>query len=138
MAGGKGSVLLADGSEVEVTAERIVYSADTADMFEQAEGYVYPENGNLALKPIHKKGWKTYNFEVEEFHTYVAGGVRVHNDSWDILGVGAGSISTGVGTTTTGAQNAWQAINFNNQPNYTGVTRFEDHRVVFGYPREKW
>ncbi|WP_422376203.1 DUF4214 domain-containing protein [Roseibium sp.] len=52
-------------------------------MFEQAEGYVYPENGNLAVKPVYKKGWKTYNFEVEDFHTYVAGGVRVHNDSWN-------------------------------------------------------
>ncbi|MES0884463.1 DUF4214 domain-containing protein, partial [Roseibium sp. SCP14] len=80
--GGKGTVVLADGSEVEVTSERIVYSAATADMFEQAEGYVYPENGNLVLKPVYKKGWKTYNFEVEDFHTYVAGGVRVHNDSW--------------------------------------------------------
>ncbi|MFN3253834.1 DUF4214 domain-containing protein, partial [Roseibium album] len=59
-----------------------MYSAATADMFEQAEGYVYPENGNLAQKPVYMKGWKTYNFEVEDFHTYVAGGVRVHNDSW--------------------------------------------------------
>ncbi|MEM5585968.1 calcium-binding protein [Roseibium sp. AS2] len=75
-------MVLADGSEAEVTSERIVYSAATADMFEQAEGYVTPENGNLALKPVYKKGWKTYNFEVEDFHTYVAGGVRVHNDSW--------------------------------------------------------
>ncbi|MBG6163791.1 hypothetical protein IWQ54_003462 [Labrenzia sp. EL_195] len=82
VSGGRGKVVLADGTEAEVTSERIVYSATTADMFEQAEGYVYPENGNLALKPVYKKGWKTYNFEVEDFHTYVAGGVRVHNDSW--------------------------------------------------------
>ncbi len=82
VSGGRGTVVLADGSEAEVTSERIVYSSETADMFEQAEGYVYPENGNLALKPVYKKGWKTYNFEVEDFHTYVAGGVRVHNDSW--------------------------------------------------------
>ncbi len=82
VSGGHGTVVLANGSEAEVTSERIVYSAATADMFEQAEGYVYPENGNLALKPVYKKGWKTYNFEVEDFHTYVAGGVRVHNDSW--------------------------------------------------------
>lgn len=26
-------------------------------------------------------GWKTYNFEVEEYHTYIAGGMRVHNTS---------------------------------------------------------
>ncbi|QFT33325.1 hypothetical protein FIV00_22735 [Labrenzia sp. THAF82] len=83
VSGGKGRVVLADGSEAEVTSERIVYCAATADMFEQAEGYAYPENGNLALKPVFKQGWKTYNFEVEDFHTYVAGGVRVHNDSWN-------------------------------------------------------
>ncbi|MEO0810295.1 MAG: Hint domain-containing protein, partial [Pseudomonadota bacterium] len=82
VAGGRGTIVLADGTEAEVTSERIVYSAETADMFEQAAGYVYPENGNLALKPVYKKGWKTYNFEVEDFHTYVAGGARVHNDSW--------------------------------------------------------
>ncbi|MEO0636539.1 MAG: hypothetical protein AAFY73_07815, partial [Pseudomonadota bacterium] len=26
-------------------------------------------------------GWKTYNFEVEKYHTYIAGGMRVHNTS---------------------------------------------------------
>ncbi|EFO32557.1 putative large exoprotein involved in heme utilization or adhesion [Roseibium sp. TrichSKD4] len=83
VAGGRGTLVLSDGSEVEVASERLIYSAETADMFEQAEGYVYPENGNLALKPEWKKGWKTYNFEVEDFHTYVAGGVRVHNDSYN-------------------------------------------------------
>ncbi|MEO9527302.1 hypothetical protein [Roseibium sp.] len=83
VAGGQGTIVLADGSEAEVSADRIVYSAETAEMFEQAEGYVYPENGNLALKPVYKKGCKTYNFEVEDFHTYVAGGVRVHNDSYN-------------------------------------------------------
>ncbi|WP_417667259.1 hypothetical protein [Roseibium sp.] len=74
MAGGTGTLVLADGTEAEVSAERIVYSAETAEMFEQAEGFVLPQNGNLALKPEFKKGWKTYNFEVEDFHTYVAGG----------------------------------------------------------------
>ena len=29
--------------------------------------------------------WRTHNFEVEEHHTYVAGGVRVHNDSQDYI-----------------------------------------------------
>ena len=27
-------------------------------------------------------GWKVYNFEVEKHHTYVAAGVRVHNESY--------------------------------------------------------
>ncbi|SDU13676.1 hypothetical protein SAMN05428979_1846 [Stappia sp. ES.058] len=51
IAGGAATVILADGSEATVTAERIVYCAETADMFEQAEGWVTPEVGNLALKP---------------------------------------------------------------------------------------
>ncbi|SER81938.1 intein C-terminal splicing region, partial [Pseudovibrio axinellae] len=83
VAGGTGAIVLADGSETVVRSERLVYSAETADMFEQAEGWVYAENGNLALKPVWKKGWRTYNFEVEDYHTYVAGGVRVHNDSYN-------------------------------------------------------
>ena len=33
------------------------------------------------MKPEWKKGWKTYNFEVEKYHTYIAGGIRVHNES---------------------------------------------------------
>jgi len=81
LADGSATVILADGSEATVTAERIVYSAATAHLFEEAEGWVTPQVGNLALKPVWKKGWKTYNFEVEDFHTYVAGGVRVHNIS---------------------------------------------------------
>ncbi|MCV0426756.1 MAG: DUF4214 domain-containing protein, partial [Roseibium sp.] len=106
VAGGQGTVVLADGSEAVVTSERIVYSAETADMFEQAEGYVTPENGNLGLKPVYKKGWKTYNFEVEDFHTYVAGGVRVHNDSWnDDKGFEAGAHTGGVGQVWTSSYN---------------------------------
>ncbi len=41
----------------------------------------YGLEGTTALKPSVKSGWKTYNFEVEDLHTYVANGVRVHNDS---------------------------------------------------------
>ncbi|TYC53802.1 DUF4214 domain-containing protein, partial [Rhodobacterales bacterium] len=83
--GGEGKIVLADGTEATVASERIAYNAESAHLFEQAEGYAYPDNGNHALAPIHKKGWKTYNFEVEDFHTYVAGGVRVHNDSYNDL-----------------------------------------------------
>jgi len=66
-----------------VTGETIRYSKDTADLYEQAEGYVARTEGGLALAPVYKKGWKTYNFEVADYHTYVAGGVRVHNKSYD-------------------------------------------------------
>ncbi len=86
------SIVLADGKLASVTGEYIHYSADTADMFEQAEGYVAQSadshTGTTALAPTYKKGWKTYNFEVENFHTYIADGVRVHNESYfyDIQG----------------------------------------------------
>lgn len=42
---------------------------------------VYGNSGGLALKPEVVRGWKTYNFTVEQYHTYIADGVRVHNDS---------------------------------------------------------
>jgi len=38
-------------------------------------------HGALAMAPRERQGWITYNFEVEGLHTYVADGVRVHNDS---------------------------------------------------------
>ncbi len=81
IAAGRAEVVLASGELAEVTAERIVYSAETADMFERAVAYVDAGDGTAA-KPTKLDGWQTYNFEVEELHTYVAGGVRVHNDSW--------------------------------------------------------
>lgn len=76
-----GQVVLEDGSIAKVAGEYIRYSEETAHLYEQAEGYVTPTVGGLALAPVYKKGWKTYNFEVEDFHTYIAGGVRVHNAS---------------------------------------------------------
>lgn len=76
-----GQIVLADGAVTKVTGEYIHYSEATANRFEQAEGYFAATVGGLALQPVYKKGWKTYNFEVEDLHTYVAGGVRVHNAS---------------------------------------------------------
>ncbi|SDU13695.1 hypothetical protein [Stappia sp. ES.058] len=54
IADGVGTVILADGSEATVTAERIVYCAETADMFEQAEGWVAPAvlAGGRPARPI--------------------------------------------------------------------------------------
>ncbi|MGJ8531684.1 MAG: LysM peptidoglycan-binding domain-containing protein [Alphaproteobacteria bacterium] len=80
---GEATVILANGEEARVKAERIVYSAETAHLFEQAQS-VASVSGNLAVKPEPVAGWQTYNFEVEELHTYIAGGVRVHNMSYDI------------------------------------------------------
>jgi hypothetical protein len=77
---GRATVVLASGALAEVLAERIVYSAATAHLFERAQSALAIA-GNAALKPAPVDAWATYNFEVEELHTYVAGGVRVHNDS---------------------------------------------------------
>ena len=76
-----GRIVLADGTVVAVSAERIVYNAETAHLYEEAEIAEQASAGATALAPRVKKGWKTYNFEVEGLHTYIAGGVRVHNDS---------------------------------------------------------
>lgn len=37
-------------------------------------------HGNVALKQ-DVLSWRTYNFEVEGYHNYIADGIRVHNDS---------------------------------------------------------
>jgi hypothetical protein len=76
-----GKVVRADGSLEAVTAQRVVYSEATRHLFEEAEEAVYASEGGAALKPEVRRGWRTYNFEVERLHTYVAGGVRVHNRS---------------------------------------------------------
>lgn len=77
---GSATVVLASGEIAEVTAERVVFSAETAHLFDLAHAYGIVA-GNAALQPIMVDAWQTYNFEVEELHTYVAGGVRVHNIS---------------------------------------------------------
>ena len=77
-----GSIVKLDGSLVRAVAERIVYSSATRHLYEEAEEVVCATAGGLALKPEVRRGWRTYNFEVEHFHNYVAGGYRVHNDSY--------------------------------------------------------
>ncbi|MBF9232322.1 hypothetical protein [Microvirga alba] len=74
-------VVLRDGSVVAVSAKQIVYSEKTAHLFEEAKHDCQISHGNITLDPQVEAGWKTYNFEVEDLHTYVANGVRVHNDS---------------------------------------------------------
>jgi hypothetical protein len=76
-----GRIVLASGLIVGVTGTRVAYSGETADHYEQTIEAVYGLVGGLALVPHTRKGWKTYNFEVDGLHTYVAGGVRVHNQS---------------------------------------------------------
>jgi hypothetical protein len=76
---GRASVVLACGSVVEVAATRIAYSAATAHLFERASS-VAISAGNEALAAHALDAWTTYNFEVEDLHTYVAGAVN-HNIS---------------------------------------------------------
>jgi Ca2+-binding RTX toxin-like protein len=75
-----GLIISADGEITRVSAKRIVYSAATARLYEQAEIAEYVSTGGAALAPQIIGGWKTYNFEVKTWHTYIAGGARVHND----------------------------------------------------------
>ena len=75
-------VISEKGDLLEARGKRIVHSTETADMFEQAHTVSMPvSHGNLAIKQEPLEGWQTYNFEVEDLHTYIAGGVRVHNIS---------------------------------------------------------
>ncbi|HEX8165892.1 MAG TPA: hypothetical protein VF601_08900, partial [Beijerinckiaceae bacterium] len=83
------TILLAEGTALKVVAERAVYSAETAHLYEQAEKVAYPVEGGAALKPEVVRGWRTYNFEVKTHHTYVAGNVQVHNDSAPTLAFAA-------------------------------------------------
>lgn len=75
------TIVLADGRLQRVSARRVVYSAETAHLYERASKLEAPVSGGLALSPVLVEGWATYNFEVEDLHTYIAGGVRVHNES---------------------------------------------------------
>jgi hypothetical protein len=73
-------IILSSGDCIMAQAERLVYTSATADMFERATAMA-ATSGALAIAPHALDAWATYNFEVEDLHTYVAGGVRVHNDS---------------------------------------------------------
>ena len=82
------------GKIVEATWRRVIYSEETRHLYEEAEEVVYASVGGAALKPEIKRGWRTYNFEVEDLHTYIAGGIRVHNDSLDVYAGAAGDLGT--------------------------------------------
>ena len=77
---GHATVVLASGLLATVCATRNSYSEETAELFEHAT-VAKAISGSSGFVMEECAGWQTYNFEVETFHTYVAGGVRVHNDS---------------------------------------------------------
>jgi len=74
-------VVDSSGTDFYVSGKAISYSADTHHWFPSAEVLAVQSSGALALQPSWRRGWKTFNFEVEGLHTYVAEGVRVHNAS---------------------------------------------------------
>lgn len=83
-------VILRDGSIAKVSAERVEFSEATRNQFEVVGGQQDTGSSSSA-------GWRSYNFEVEDLHTYVAGGVRVHNDSQATVDL-AGSVGRTFGT----------------------------------------
>ena len=74
-------IILAEGAPFHITSERIVFSQANAHLFERSQRYFHATQGAVAVAPQIEEGWSSYNFEVEDLHTYIAGGVRVHNDS---------------------------------------------------------
>ena len=82
----KAQIVMVDGSVKTVAVSRVVYSAETAHLFEETQA-VATMHGALALKP-EGTGWVTRNFEVQGTHTYVSEDVRVHNLSSFILQTG--------------------------------------------------
>ncbi|MCF2869851.1 hypothetical protein L0664_02110 [Octadecabacter sp. G9-8] len=81
LGGGAVRVLDLDGTVVDATGEALAYSAETAHLFEQSATKTIAFDGTAVRKHDVETGWTTYNFEVSTHHNYVAGGVRVHNDS---------------------------------------------------------
>ncbi len=78
-----GMIVSRHGEFEKITAERILYSAQTSHLFEEVIEIAYQTNGSNALLPSIERGWRAYNFEVEKLHTYIAEGYLVHNDSID-------------------------------------------------------
>ncbi|MGL1919994.1 MAG: cadherin-like domain-containing protein [Hyphomicrobiales bacterium] len=67
-----------NGKVVLGRVEEIAYSTKTADLFERSQLYI--TSGSSAIKPQVAENWQTYNFEVEDLHTYIANDVCVHNN----------------------------------------------------------
>lgn len=89
------AIVLEDGLPTTVKSERIVWSEETRHLFEEVETVAMAAGDGLAHRQTG--AWRSYNFEVEDLHTYVAGGVRVHNDSQAVIDL-AGNIGRTFGT----------------------------------------
>lgn len=67
---------------VRAGTERAIELACEDNRFRLQSGLVTADEHGRAITAHEVIGWKTYNFEVESTHTYVAGNLRVHN--WSI------------------------------------------------------
>lgn len=54
---------------------------ENAHRFTSAVAHDCRQSDELREHSQHKLGWVTYNFEVEDLHTYIAADIRVHNKS---------------------------------------------------------
>ena len=87
--GSAARIVLSTGAVVSIQAKYICWASETQDRYERSMIFEYAASGSAALKPKGIELWKTYNFEVEELNTYIAGGVRVHNQSARMAGFSA-------------------------------------------------
>jgi hypothetical protein len=101
--GAPAQIVLSSGTVIGVQAKHIDWSLATADRYERSEMLSYASVGNRALAPQIEQGWKTYNFEVEDLNTYVAGGVRVHNESDPAFAIDAARFEQQFGHSFTGS-----------------------------------
>jgi hypothetical protein len=97
-------IVLRDGSVAEISARRISYSSETASLYTETNITEFETHGSAALKAHRKTNWRTYNFEVEKLHTYVAGGIRVHNDCSLALAISPEQFSNEFGRPFDGSQ----------------------------------
>jgi Ca2+-binding RTX toxin-like protein len=82
-------IVLQDGSTMPVVGRRVAWSPETCERYAQGASNCYIYSGNAALELQTAGSWITYNLEVDDLHTYIAGGVRVHNDSTPTLAIAA-------------------------------------------------
>lgn len=78
--GSPAKIVLSTGEMIAVEAKHVAWAQEQY-RYEQSDLIKYESSGAAALAARAEVGWKTYNFEVEDLNTYVAAGVRVHNQS---------------------------------------------------------
>jgi len=76
---GQAKIVLDGGIVTNAVAQRIAYNTHNIDAFDAVSESSFP--GTEINSSALNGAWQTYNFEVEYSHTYIAGGVLVHNQS---------------------------------------------------------